>query len=401
MPTNGSYVNFRNLTTAQYAALTSKDVNTLYWLSDVNQVYVGESLYAQPVIETTDFSAITTPAQGTLYVNTTTYESRVYIGSAWKVISLPIATSTSSDDDTLLTMGVAKSLVNASTAGVTAISYVETDHALSITANGTTTSLALSDLVSSVTYDGEGNLTINAVGKTAQTLNIGKENFLSAASFDEDTNELTLTLSNGTSFAVDLADLVDVYTFTAGSGIEVGGTSNAPTFAVKIDSASTADVLSTSSAGVKIDLTAYALASTVSAIAERATALEGLVGTTAVATQISTAIATSESTLKGDVADAYNTLGKLEDAIIAETSRATSAESTLTTNATALAGRVTTLESEMDAVEGRLDTVEGKVTTLEGEMDTVEAAAAANAASITTINTSLAAVETALKWTVG
>lgn len=70
-----------------------------------------------------------------------------------------------------------------------------------IQANETTTSLA---------YNGTtGNLTYTDEDGVVTTLNVGVENFLSAASYDAPTNVLTLTLANGMTFPIDLTDLVD------------------------------------------------------------------------------------------------------------------------------------------------------------------------------------------------
>lgn len=78
-----------------------------------------------------------------------------------------------------------------------------------------------------VTYDGTtGNLTFTKAlpegeGTDPATIviNIPVDNFLKSASYDPNTHILTLTLEDGTEVTVDLADLIDVYTFQNANGI--------------------------------------------------------------------------------------------------------------------------------------------------------------------------------------
>lgn len=70
--------------------------------------------------------------------------------------------------------------------------------------------------------------------------------------------------------------------------------------------------------------------------------------------KIADAITTAKSELKGDAADEYNTLGKLEDKIQAEETRATNAE-------TALGNRLDTLESGENSVGKQIEALETKL----------------------------------------
>lgn len=58
-------------------------------------------------------------------------------------------------------------------------------------------------------------------GDVVGTIDIPKDQFLSAVNYDHDTKKLTLTVKDGSNVEVSLAELVDVY--SAGDGIQITG----------------------------------------------------------------------------------------------------------------------------------------------------------------------------------
>lgn len=97
-------VNFRYGTAAEYAALTTKDPNTLYFVADEHKIYKGDASYGG-----SEYAAVTefpeTPVAGTLYINTATGEVKYFNGTAYVVVvkPSPAAMSATPDGNTLAT----------------------------------------------------------------------------------------------------------------------------------------------------------------------------------------------------------------------------------------------------------------------------------------------------------
>lgn len=94
----GDYHHFHYLTRVQYDYLSGQellDTDDLYFISDENVFYKGAVRMSDPVALVAEFPA--TGAQGRIYVNTTTLEAKVYIGSAWTTIAYGKVTSITSE----------------------------------------------------------------------------------------------------------------------------------------------------------------------------------------------------------------------------------------------------------------------------------------------------------------
>lgn len=86
-----SQVLFYAVTAAQYAAIPTKNPNALYFITDGNRIYKGAIPYTHPVETVTSFPA--SGEAGTLFIHKTTYEAKIWDGSAWSTVSLPVITS--------------------------------------------------------------------------------------------------------------------------------------------------------------------------------------------------------------------------------------------------------------------------------------------------------------------
>lgn len=128
-----------------------------------------------------------------------------------------------------------------------------------------------------------GVLTLT-VGNTVQTITFPQDSHLQGATYDSVSDTLTLTLTDGTSFPVPLADLVKAS--TSGTAIAGDGTAGAPIRLV-IDPASTAGVVSQSATGLKVTIPATThtntwtkaggLAETVNGVASNVTIAGGVI----------------------------------------------------------------------------------------------------------------------------
>ena len=93
----------------------------------------------------------------------------------------------------------------------------------------------IADFINDVEYDGEdGSLKFKKPNGEDVTINLPKDNFLSAASFDADSNILTLELVDGSKVDVPLSELVNLYT---------GGDTNSAKVSVSEEGVITAEVL--------------------------------------------------------------------------------------------------------------------------------------------------------------
>lgn len=254
-----SQVLFYSVTAAQYAAITTKDPNALYFLTDANRLYKGDVPFSHPVEVVSDFPA--NGEVGTLYVKSGTYEARVRNGASWATVSLPVTgtVGSSPSDNEIATAKAVKEyvdnqIINVNTGlsgAITDVSYVPSSKSLSVkTGSASPVVTALSGLFDDVSYDGAtGVLTFATNGGTPKTVNLPVENFLSAASFDDSTSILTLTLTNGSTVTVSLADLIDVYTGGSSPTAEVSVSGGVVTANAKV-SADSGNLLSAKADGL-------------------------------------------------------------------------------------------------------------------------------------------------------
>lgn len=254
-----SQVLFYAVTAEQYANLSTKNDNAIYFITDGNRIYKGSVPYAHPVAVVDEFP--TTGEAGTLYIHKSTYEAKTYNGTVWVTVSLPVVTSigTSPTNTQLPTAQAVKNyldveIVKVNTGLSGAVSNVNYDaSSKSITVQkgaGDPVVTALTGFFDGVSFDGAtGELSFTANGGTPVKVNLPVEQFLSAASYDDATNVLTLTLNNDTKFEVNLADLVDTYSGEASNTATVSVAGGKISASVNV-SAEAGNILQTKTDGV-------------------------------------------------------------------------------------------------------------------------------------------------------
>ena len=206
-------------TAAQYAVLKSKDANALYFISDTGEIYKGDKSFTEAVTLVSEFPA--KGALGKMYVKESNLEGKVWTGSAWKTVIKPIATSLSDSVacDTAVTGDAIKTYVsNKFTQAVTGkfvegIAYDKATKDLTYTKNGATQRVAIDGFVTGAKYTGDtGILSFQVEGGEAININLPKDNFVKSGSYDGDTQEIVLTMTQGGEVRIPAVDLVDVYT---------------------------------------------------------------------------------------------------------------------------------------------------------------------------------------------
>jgi uncharacterized protein YlzI (FlbEa/FlbD family) len=89
----------------------------------------------------------------------------------------------------------------------------------------------ITDAVTDVSYEAKtGKLIIEYENEDNKEINLPKDNFLSDVNYDSKTKEIIFTMSNGTTFKVNVAELVDTYEAAPNKGLEL---INSNQFAIK------------------------------------------------------------------------------------------------------------------------------------------------------------------------
>ena len=210
------------LTRAQFDELATKDSTTLYFVSDTGELYRGSANYSSAITYYTTGNRPASGAIGKLYINSTTGEGSTWNGSAWSVVIPEIATSVIASGTTATTLPVSgaavKSYVESVAAEtlaqcVTSISWNGTTKSIEYVVNGSTVTVPVSALATTLVYDGStGKLSLKDRANTEiSSVNIPLDNFITGGSYNSSTKSLVLNMQNGTSVSIPAADLVQLY----------------------------------------------------------------------------------------------------------------------------------------------------------------------------------------------
>lgn len=221
-------LNLEKISVAAYKEKVSSstiDSRTIYWL-DNGTIYVGNTLYGGKVeiIE----SDPTFPELNTIYVDKNTLQLKTFNGVSYDVISkgYTISVTDSSTDELVPTAKAVASYVQnkiqsiaESGIGITSISYVENGE-LSVTKDGVDSTILLNGMTYAPTYDETTRkLTIPIVGSSALEINFAKDTAVTAGKYNEDTNEIWLTLAEDKTYTdesklikIPAQGLIDIYT---------------------------------------------------------------------------------------------------------------------------------------------------------------------------------------------
>ena len=200
------------------------DLRTIYWLDD-GTIYTGNNLYGgkiQIIESDPDY-----PEMNTIYVDKNTLSMKTYNGVAFDTITKGYTisvTDTSTDELVPTAKAVASYIQNKiqeiveSDSGITSISYVENGE-LSVTKDGAVSNIPLNGMTYAPSYDEvTRKLTIPIVGDSALEINFAKDTAVTAGKYNEDTNEIWLTLAEDKTYTdesklikIPAQGLIDIY----------------------------------------------------------------------------------------------------------------------------------------------------------------------------------------------
>ena len=170
MPTTNSSIQFRHGLQEAYNSAT-KDSNTIYFITDTNRLYIGDSEYTRPVQHGSELPTSKNPANS-LFVKETGTSRELYYskdGTAWDMIAYLPATITGgvfgNNTTGTLTYG-----------GTVKVPKVTVDNRGFVTAaEDVTLTLPASDKVTTVTVSGDGNaVTTGSISNDGATLTLTK-----------------------------------------------------------------------------------------------------------------------------------------------------------------------------------------------------------------------------------
>ena len=280
-------VNFKAGKLAQWNNST-KDTNTLYFLTDVKKIYKGDVDVTSAVEIVTSFDgaagagniALADAVAGKFYVNASTFEMRVKNGPAWAIMSpgYLVAGGNSvpaTDDDRLGTVGYIKGLIASAIEEInTNVSYDNSTGTLTV---GDSTA-RLTGVINGITYSQEHlQLTVSSVSAsgapTTQTISLPKDNFVRSGRYEAEYTlpdppggtgpAIVLVVNDGTSgtdkeVVIPAASLVEVYTGGSSDNITVNVSEGNQITATAIIDPVQGNALVSSATGLKVDISGKA-----------------------------------------------------------------------------------------------------------------------------------------------
>lgn len=215
-------VKFLYGTKANYDTLSTKNTDTLYFLTDTLQIFKGSEEYTK---STKLVSALPTAGQvqGVIYVNTTDFSMHIYNGADFVQLNKTYATmipENPTDDTVPTTKAVAAYVTNkiADVVGgvgtfVTDVTYTSASGTLSVAKGGEPVDTVLTGVVNHPTYTASTRtITLPVFGEDALVIELGRDAFVESGSYNETDKTIDLVLTSGDKVSIPAGSLIDIYT---------------------------------------------------------------------------------------------------------------------------------------------------------------------------------------------
>lgn len=214
-------VKFLYGTKANYDTLTTKDTNTLYFLTDTLQIFKGSEEYTKSA-KLVSALPTTGQIQGVVYINTTDFSAHIYNGAEFIQLNKTYATTipdNPTDDTVPTTKAVATYVTNkiADVVGVgtfvTDVTYTPASGKLSVAKGREPVDTVLTGVVNNPTYDSlTRTITLPVFGGDTLTIALGKDAFVESGSYNATTKSIDLVLTSGDEVSIPVGSLIDIYT---------------------------------------------------------------------------------------------------------------------------------------------------------------------------------------------
>ena len=191
-------INFRAGMWAGFKALAAKDENTLYFIEDAKKIYKGsvDMTEAIRVVDAFDDVPGEDIVEGKIYINATSFETRLRNGDAWVVMSPGYITSgddfTSENGAKLATIGATMAYITDAIADITGgTAFVKevtwADGKLNVDkGEETPTTIELTGVAHNPVYDKDNlKVTIPVYGQEDVVIDIPKDNFIRDGRYEE------------------------------------------------------------------------------------------------------------------------------------------------------------------------------------------------------------------------
>lgn len=220
-------VKFMSGSSASFAALGTKDDNTLYFLNDTKQIYKGEHLYSKS-FEVVSILPTSGGVKDVLYVETSTKKLHIWNGSSFVEALDAFVTIDTEVKETGANAVSGKAVydfvsaeINALTGGTSNVfvsSIVEDNSAIGqfIVKKGadeSTVKVKLDGLAQAPSYDRTSRkFSFPVIGGDAVEIDLGKDLVVNSGTYDTATQDIVLTLVNNDTIRIPVGHLVDIYT---------------------------------------------------------------------------------------------------------------------------------------------------------------------------------------------
>lgn len=205
-----------------YDALTVKDNDTLYFLTDTLQLYKGTAEYTKSCKLVSSLPA-SGQVQGVVYIRTSDFTAHVYNGADFvqitkeTVTAIPAAPNDATVPTTKAVADYVAAKVSEVTGGkgvfVTDVTYTAATGTLNVAKGDAPVSTVLAGVVNAPTYDAATRtITLPVFGGDSLVIALGKDAFVQSGAYDADTESIDLVLTSGDKVTIPVGSLIDIYT---------------------------------------------------------------------------------------------------------------------------------------------------------------------------------------------
>ena len=222
-------VKFMYGTKARYDALSTKDMDTLYFITDTMQLFKGTVEYTKSTKMVSALPA-SGQVQGVIYFRMTDYTMHIWNGTEFVQLNKKTTTQISADatnDDIPTTKAVAdyvqakiEAVEQKKGLYVTDVTYK--DGVISVAKNDEPVTTTLTGVVHAPTYDAETRtIKMPVFGGDELTIALGNDLVVKSGVYNTKTHEIELTITTGEVIKIPVGSLIDIYVGVATSTAEV------------------------------------------------------------------------------------------------------------------------------------------------------------------------------------